>query len=301
MPNSTLVEDGVTFEIVEDQSVGEFLYDQKPQASSQEPVAGSPEVTTQPVATPRQASPAAKVEVVAREPEQTPDQVANETIVPQVNVDQLTAQLDEWIKDQLDNAKQEGARSVQSTKDREVTKLQTRLTQYENDINTLRQQIDETKLAGLTDAERETYLTNRSIDQERASLKAMADEIDSILKAQVVVALVEDYGQYGVNATDLEELDEPGEMERFCERAELAFYRKGGTLPNPTQSVQNPTNATPAPTNARPVPAGAQAPSDLGGTSPSIAPTRGEVAKGTGSNAMAQTLNALPFETVRIG
>lgn len=298
-PNEILFDDtGVAFEVVEDEEVDEVSADEGEEDSVRDTAPSKPETRQTPSTTARQATPVGKVEVVEEpeEEEESEDEPASDEVMSDEDLEEAEAELDAWIEQIKADLKEEGAREAQSRKDREIAKVASKLKETEDRLKAVEAQNEETRLNGLTDEERTRYLDSKELERRKAALDEYSDTIVESLQAQLIAGYVQDYGQYGVTAADLEDIDDPDAMELFCEKAELKFYRNGGSKTPPApQATAKPTRV------AKPVPAGASAPADLGGNSPILSKQRNEPADGTGIEALAQTLSSLPFETVRLG
>lgn len=209
--------------------------------------------------------------------------------------DALEKDLDKWLERHLAEKVKAEVSRVQSTKDKEVQRRDKQIEDLTAKLNNVTKTMEEQRIAGLSDYEREEYLSGKELEDRRREVEEAAAEVDLIIKGQLVTSYIADYGKYGVDADDLESIEDPDEMERFCERAELKYYRDHGNRasePEPQKPASKPV--------ARTAPAGASAPTDLGGTSPELAPDRGKPAEGVGRDAMAKTLANMPFETVRL-
>lgn len=298
-----LVEDDIAYEIVDDDvSVVEFLTEDEEEVSEREPERPKPEIRPAPKPAAKATTPV-QVEITEDEdPEEQAEEVAApvEVVVTDDELVGLEAELDQWIESEKASAREEGARSTQASKDREIAKLAKHLESLESREVTLQRQLDEAKTEGLSDDERQMYLDAKVLENQRREIEKLIEDHDSELKVELVKALVTDYGQYGITAADLEDLDEPDDMERVCEKAELKFLRENRNKPVVAE-VAKPVARAVAPKAAKPVPAGATAPTDIGATPVSLAPTRGKIAEGTGLDKAAETLRNLPYQTVRIG
>lgn len=200
--------------------------------------------------------------------------------------------LDEYIAGLVSQKVEPIARAQQSSYDKRINDLQQQLREArEAEIRRER----EGKLANedLTDEEKALLREKWTLEDEKAQLAADIEEGDRYFRSMYVAGLVQEAQQFGVTAEQLEQFDEPEEMDAFVARAELDWYKSGHhlTAQVPNNAVQaNPTGSAPA---ANPqvaaAPAGASAPTDVGGGAPAAPAAKPE--QGTGIDVMARNLN----------
>ncbi len=293
-------EAGNQFTVVEEGDPDDILLAKPAESSAMEPQAVVPaeqNPTPEPAAPARrsrQAEPAVKVQVImpqARVP------VVEEPELTDEEADELEKQLDELIAAEVAKQVKEATASVQSAKDREIAASNARMQAVEAELKTLREKELEAQLASLDPEERAAYLDKRALEEEKARLLTLANEIDEVYKGQLITALVQEYGDYGITAEDISDIDDPDDMEAYCERAKTIYEK---VVARTGARIEPAASAAPAPaTRQTTVPAGATAPTDIGGGSPDLGPNRKPV-EGTGLEFAAQTLESLPWETVRV-
>lgn len=310
MPNEILVdEEGIRYEVVEPGSAEDPFTTQRSQPSMQvapspvatnfgspvAPMADGPQVQTpqpstptpapvsQPAVspTPVPATPAPATPKAEPAPEPTP------AAPPPVDIDRL-------VKDEVGKA----LRSQQSSYDKRIAALEA---EKEAAREAARKAERDAKLNNeeLTEEERAVLRDRYALDDEREELNKYADDLDGYYRQLYVGGLLQDYGQFGVTAEELEAISEPEEMDVYVRDKELEFYRSGG-VPSVTQQV--PSRAVESPVAPQPqeqVPAGAVAPSDVSGPGAPPAPAP-QWDQGVGPQSLARNLNNLPWETVSI-
>jgi len=301
MTQQVIVQDGVAFEIEgEVDEDGKFQENEDALASKEEPadtsVPESPRATS---SGPRKAGPAVNVQIVSAEPETA-------AVEDEPTEDELAgyeAELDAYLEELARTKFAPELVKVQSVKDKEISKIRAQAASFEERLKAAEALLEEAKLEGLTLDERTTYLDSKAVEKQKAEITAAADELDAIYKERMIELLVQDYGDFGVTAEDLDEIDDPDAAEAFCKQAEKYFLAGSGGVRKVAAAVASPVVAKPAAvvaTARRPVPAGAEAPADIGGGSPNLGRSR-QLNTKVGVDAMAENLNNLPWETVRIG
>lgn len=238
-------------------------------------------VSTQPPASAPVApvTPAAPTTPATPEPELSPMQKA----VQDGSLDTYVAGL---VKDQIGTI----LRSQQGSYDKRITTLTDELkAAREAALVTAR----EGKLENLTDDEQQILREKWAIEDERRMLDAEIEVADTYFRSMYVATLIQDYAQFGVTAEDLEQLDEPEEMDAFVAEKELSYYRSGQHLTAVVPAHQVESSAVQPVETA---PAGAQAPTDVGGSGPSTTPAKFD--ESPGLDVMARNLNNLPWQSL---
>ena len=198
--------------------------------------------------------------------------------------------LDEYLAGLVNEKVGTALRSQQSSYDKRIQSLK-------DDLDAAREAAKkserEGKLAELSDEEAAVLKDKWALEDERVALDAYSDELDNYFRAMYVANLVQQSGEFGVTAEELEQFIEPEEMDAFVKDKELDWFRSGKTVAAqvPTRTVATPEAAT------QQVPAGASAPTDLGGGAPSAPPAT--LDQSIGPDAMAANLNKLPWVTLR--
>ena len=242
--------------------------------------------TPPPVSTPSPAAPAAPV---AQPPAPL---AAPATPAPELSPMQKAIQdgaLDTYVAGLVNESVGKALRSQQSSYDKRIDALEQELgAAREATLKAER----EGKLEGLTEDEQQTLRDKWALEDERQQLNAEINEADVYFHSLYVAATVQEYAQYGVTAEDLEQIEEPEEIDVFVREKELEYYRSGAHLKTeiPTRTVES--------SAAQPIvaPAGAQAPTDVGGGAPSNPPAKFD--ESVGLDAMARNLNNLPWQSL---
>ena len=242
--------------------------------------------------------------VQAQEPE-VPAEGDEETVEGEPEPSSEDEASEEELEKVLDGFLAEHARELLKPElaghDRTISRLAEQNRKSEEAIKALQAEVREAKIAGMTPEEQTRLREAWASEDRKSGLDEYAEKLDEFYLDLKRLALSTDYAEYGITAESLEGIADENEMEQFCKDKELSHWRavaQGKAPAKATPAKPEPTVAKASAAAIRKAPAGASAQTDIGGAAPS-APTP-KLDTGTGQEAMARSLNALPWQTVRV-
>jgi hypothetical protein len=203
------------------------------------------------------------------------------------NLGKLGTFLDEQKNETVEAAR----RAAQSEHDKQSAQFTRQLKESQDRAQELTDKIRDLELRELTEDERTKAKEVYAQQDERTKLDAYRAELVTTHRGVTVDSLLIDYRDFGVERPKLEAIENPEEMELYCEQQKSAFLEnkiaEGPAQPvatvqpasaepvQPAAAQPATTTETPAPAaeaapapaaepNAPVVPAGATAPSDIG-------------------------------------
>jgi len=204
--------------------------------------------------------------------------------------------LDAFLEERATEKAEEVRRETQSASDKRAATLETQMKASQDATKQLKDELRELKISGLSEDEQKAMRKAWEAEDRTSDLDTYAKELDIYHKELVVTTLVKDYGDYGVTAKDLGEMENPEEMELFCVEAKAAFLeeklkqQKGAPASADAAAASQPKPAD------KPAPAGAHAPSDAGGGGASPPPKEPRTDKGP--EALEENLRGMEWQTV---